>query len=162
MGNYGQIWLKMAVFGGLIRVQLTPWDERYIVQPCSTSIQPISVSSGLLRLFNLVYAGFRWFLGLFGPFWASLAKIRGTPKMKNGALNILICLLDPIKSLGTAGWWKKEFLKTPLHHCSITRSAQVNKAWSEKFPQLRSHLPVLPNILRVSFKQNILILNLSI
>ena len=69
VGKYGQIWLRMAAritFGRPIRVQPTPQDERSIIQPYSTSIQPISVSSGLLRMFNLVYAGFRCFWAFLG------------------------------------------------------------------------------------------------
>ena len=72
---------------------------------------------------------------IFGPFWASVAKIRGTPKMKNGALNILICLLDPIKSIGTAG--SDDEKRTPQHHCSLTRSVDcVSRDVDENYTQL--------------------------
>ena len=66
------------------------------VQPVFNQFRSARASYNCLTWFMQV-------LGDFWPFWASLAKIRGTQKMKNGALNILICLLDPIKSLGAAG-----------------------------------------------------------
>ena len=97
-----------------------------MTDPLFNHIQPVF---NQFRSARASYGCLTWFMQVLGDFWAFLgynSQKKGTPKRKNGAPNILICLLDPIKSLGTAGWWKKEFLKTALHYCSITRSAMPN------------------------------------